>query len=138
MLARVKLNLSPVVYEDGNATRDFVDARDIARANVFIAQTKNTNQKIFNVGTGKNTSFYTMAKKLIKYSNRKLDIKIVNSARQSDIRHCFADNSKISSLGFDFKFDIDKGIKHLITWGKNRRAIDVFTENNKETKEICI
>ncbi len=55
---KMKRGEEPLIFGDGNQTRDYVYVKDIARANV-LALTKGENQ-IINLGTGKETSVNTL------------------------------------------------------------------------------
>ena len=67
-----------------------------------------------------------------------MDIKpeITNQYRKGDVRHCYADITKIKSkLGYSPKVDFEQGMKELIAWAKEAEAVDNFDKATKELKE---
>jgi len=50
---RLLNNLAPVIYEDGEQTRDFSYVEDIARANLLAANSDELDGKAVNVGSGR-------------------------------------------------------------------------------------
>ena len=139
LAARIKNGSPPAIYEDGLHSRDFVDARDIAKANLLAAESNVARNEIFNVGTGIRTTFQEMAQKLIDISGNSFKPKITFNARMGDIRHCYANNRKIAKmLEFTPRFSIQEGLTHLWNWAKTENAIDVFKENEAITKKIYI
>ena len=90
------------------------------------------DNQIFNVGSGIPTSIRQVAEDLIKATNSKLSPAITNKARKNDVRHCYADISRIRSrLGYDPKVSFTEGVKELIAWSKNELAVDKIDEANK-------
>lgn len=122
--SRIKADQSPLIYEDGSQTRDFIHVKDIIEANLFVLKNKETDYKSFNVGTGKPTSILEIANFLIKLYGKSLKPKIVNKYRIGDIRHCYADISAIKNLGFKPSIKLLDGLKDLIVWAKEEKAID--------------
>ena len=60
---------------------------------------------------------------------------IVGKFREGDIRHCYADISKIRGiLGFEPKVSFEDGMKKLIEWGKKQEARDKFEQVETELK----
>lgn len=64
---------------------------------ILATKSKNADYEVFNVGTGKPTNILYIAQKLIRLYNKYLKLKITNKYRTGDIRHCFADISKIKN-----------------------------------------
>src|SRR5204862_6536349 len=58
---RLLNNLSPVLYEDGEQTRDFSFVEDIARANLLAAETDKLDGLPVNVGSGRGVSIRAIA-----------------------------------------------------------------------------
>lgn len=127
--ARIKNNNPPVIFEDGLQSRDFVSVHDIADANVLAMNSSNADYEVFNVGTGRATSILDIALKLSKLYNKSLNPVISGRYRAGDIRHCFADISKIrDKLGFRPKVGFEEGMKELVAWGAKEEASDGFED----------
>lgn len=127
---------SPVIFEDGLQSRDFIHVRDIVAANLLAMESNEADFGIFNVGTGRRLTVLDMANILLKELNRPdLKPEIAYQFREGDIRHCYADITKIQSLGFKPKVAFEEGVAHLTKWVKSQTAADIFekakTELNK-------
>ncbi len=134
-LSRVKNGNQPVIYEDGAQTRDFVSVHDIVQANLLAMEQKTANFESFNVGSGKPHSIAEIAQTIIDLHHAKLKPSITLESRKGDIRHCFADISKIrSKLGYSPKVSFEYGMKELMEWSKGVKAKDRFDAATKELK----
>jgi dTDP-L-rhamnose 4-epimerase len=130
--SRIKNNNSPVVFEDGIQSRDFVYVDDVARANIFVMEESKANYKALNVGTGKPVRILDIAGMLAKLYGRRITPKVVNKFRSGDIRHCFADVAQIKKLGFEPRTSFEEGMRKLVEWGKQADAVDKVDEATKE------
>jgi len=134
--SRILNSNSPLIFEDGLQTRDFVHISDIVQANILAMKNVKADGQNFNVGTGKATSILEVAKQLISAMQSELEPEIVNKFRVGDIRHCFADISKIQNmLGFVPKVSLEKGIEELVEWVKQQEAVDKFDTASLELEE---
>ena len=116
-LNRLLKNMSPIIYGDGEQTRDFIYIQDITEANMLALNTKNAAGEVFNIGTGTNVSINQVAEVLKEIMNRK-DLKNVHAdPRPTDIRHGYADISKAETiLGFHPKVSLKEGLVKLFDW----------------------
>ncbi len=130
--ARILNGRPPVVYEDGLQSRDFIHVQDIVEA-TLLAMEKGDFQ-VFNVGTGRPLTVLEMARILIeKLGGEGLEPQIVGRYRRGDIRHCYADITKIQKrLGFQPRVKFEEGISDLIAWVNREEAIDRFQEVEEE------
>jgi UDP-glucose 4-epimerase len=95
---------------DGEQTRDFIHAEDVARLVLMVAKS-NVSNATLNCGSGKGTSINELAKTVVKASGRKVEIKHV-APRVGDIRHSVSDMASAKrSLGFETEVTLAKGIK---------------------------
>jgi len=134
--ARIKNGKPPLIFEDGLQTRDFVSVHDIVHANILAMERDLGNYEAFNVGTGKATDIITVAETLINLYRRDLKPEITNKYRAGDIRHCFADISKIrKKLGFKPKISFEEGMKELVEWADRTEAEDRFEIARRELEE---
>jgi dTDP-L-rhamnose 4-epimerase len=118
----------PRIYEDGLQTRDFIHVSDTCQALILSLSHKSAKNEVFNVGTGIATSIKDVAEVLAQKINPSISPTIANNFRPGDIRHCFADISKIkNSLGFKPLISFRDGMKELIEWVKSQK-------NNVEDK----
>ena len=105
------------VFEDGLESRDFVYIEDVIDATILGIEKDDANGEVFNVGAGKPTNVITVANKLIECYGFDTKIQISGNYRLGDIRHNYADLTKINSLlGFSPKYQFEKGIEHFASW----------------------
>jgi len=131
--SRILNNHSPCIFEDGLQSRDFIHISDIVRANLLAMQNEKADYEVFNVGTGRPLIVLDIAKALIKELGSSVDMNIVRKYREGDIRHCYADISKIrKKLRFESKVKFEDGIFDLIKWVRTQKALDQFEKCRKE------
>lgn len=131
-------NGNPInIFEDGKETRDFVYIDDIVDATILGIEKEEANGQVFNVGTGMATDVVTVTNELMKHYGVQVPMNISGNYRLGDIRHNYADISKIENLlGFKPKVSFSEGIKNFTTWvNKQEIQVDKYSESIKEMKE---
>jgi len=108
---------SPVIYGDGEQTRDFTNVVDVVQASFLAAKNKQAIGEVFNVATGKPTTINLLAKKILKLCGRS-DIKPKYAPpRPGDVKFSYADISKAQRiLGYNPSVELDEGLANLIEW----------------------
>lgn len=110
------------IFEDGNETRDFIFIDDVIDAIYLSIVSDDANFDIFNVGSGKMSSVLDVTKLLYKFLGFEENFKISGDYRLGDIRHNYADISKISSiLGFNPNVSLETGIMLFCEWVKTQK-----------------
>lgn len=105
------------IFEDGKETRDFVYIEDVVDATILGIENTAADGEVFNVGTGVPTDVISVANGLIKNYGIDTTISVTGNYRIGDIRHNYADLSKIrSKLGFEPKYSFDQGLKNFTEW----------------------
>ncbi len=134
-ISRIKAGKSPVIFEDGFQSRDFVSVHDIVSANIAVMENSRADYQVFNVGSGNKITIVGLAKLLIKIFGSNLTPEITNQFRTGDIRHCFADISKIKRvLNWKRKVNFEDRMKELIEWSWQEESKDYFDQANKILK----
>jgi len=114
---RLRNKLPPIIYGDGEQTRDFVYIDDVVEATILALDCEKAAGKILNIGTGKATSLNQLSRtfmKIMRCSNVKP--KYV-APRAGDIRHSLADITKAKEiLGYRPKVSLEQGLKKFIEW----------------------
>jgi len=123
--ARLLNDRPPLVFEDGNQTRDFIDVRDIARACLRALTSDGADGRTVNVGTGVPTSVREVAAVIANGLGKQIEPEIVNQYRAGDIRHCYADTRLAEQL-LDFRPEIpfELGMEDLLAWLEGQEASD--------------
>lgn len=126
---------APVIFEDGNQTRDFVHVKDIVQAISLALVKDEANGQVFNVGTGQPTPIRDVATLLARKLHRNLAPDIVFKFREGDVRHCYADITKIGDyLGYAPTVPLETGIDDLIEWAGSQSSEDRFEAAAAELK----
>lgn len=114
---QIKNNNGINIFEDGKETRDFVYIDDVVAATILGIEKEEANNEVFNVGTGVATDVITVANSLIKNYGVDVPVKISGNYRLGDIRHNYADLTKITNkLGFKPKFTFEEGLRQFTNW----------------------
>jgi dTDP-L-rhamnose 4-epimerase len=138
--ARLLNNNAPLVFEDGKQSRDFVHVSDIVRANLLVgldAPAGDVAGEVFNVGTGRATNLLEVARVLANgLGVPDLQPEITGRFRSGDIRHCFADITKIKSrLGYEPQTRFEDGMRELTDWMRTQPADDRVEAAAAELKQ---
>lgn len=110
---RLVKGLAPVIYGDGEQTRDFIFVGDVVESIVLAA--KSDRYGVFNIGTGRPTSIIELAAKMIKifgYNDMK---PIGEKAATGQILHSYAEVKSVkSALGFEAKNELETTLKRVV------------------------
>jgi len=125
------------IYEDGEESRDFVYIDDVVDATILGIEKEEGNGQIFNVGSGSAKSVKDVAEYLKNYFNSDVNILISGKYRLGDIRHNYADLTKINDiLGFTPKYNFQEGISRFARWVKRQEINeDQYESSIVELKE---
>ena len=109
--------MNPIIYGDGEQTRDFISVHDVVEANILALYSKKAVGEIINIGTGIKISINTLINIISKISNKKNVKPIYSNPRQGENKHGYADINKARKLlRFNPKITIRKGITELVDW----------------------
>jgi UDP-glucose 4-epimerase len=119
MLNKIDANEAPVINGDGTQAYDFIYVEDVARCNI-AAVTSETTFGFYNVGTGVQTSIRDLCDTILRLKNSTL--KVTYKPYSADDARALVKN-RIGSpvkakndLGFEYKYDLETGLQHLIDW----------------------
>lgn len=131
------LNGNPIeIFEDGLESRDFIYIDDIVDATILAMFDDKANNQVFNVGTGIPTKVIDIAENLLECYGKSVKIEITGRYRVGDIRHNYADVSKIKNeLGFVPKINFERGLEKFTSWVKCMPVPeDLFEKSISELK----
>lgn len=125
------------IFEDGLESRDFVYIDDVVDATIAGLMNENVNYESFNVGTGVMTTVNEVVAELMKCYGKEVPANISGMYRLGDIRHNYADVSKIyEMLGFKAKVSFSEGIKEFVKWVETQEVTeDMYESSLNEMKE---
>jgi len=114
-LESLKMGEPLVICGDGNQTRDFLYVADAAKACMVALLCRSCSGKVFNIGTGTQTSINELARILIELVGKPKGKVIHAEERKGDIRESYANIGKAEKeLGFKPELSIFEGLKELL------------------------
>jgi UDP-glucose 4-epimerase len=120
---RLLQNKPPIIYGDGEQTRDYMFVEDAVNAYDKVLMAKgNPGKNGINFGSGKEISINEIARLIIKNSHKELK-PIHVEPRPVEVQRLFADITKAKNLlGFVPAVDFEKGLASLMDWYENYRS----------------
>lgn len=92
---------TPVIYEDGNQVRDFVNYLDVVDANLKVLEDDRANYEMFNVGGDKAVTVGEFAQTVGQvFGHNDFEPEASGKYRFGDTRHILSDVSKLKALGW--------------------------------------
>jgi len=123
---------APLVFEDGEQRRDFVSVLDVAEANFAAAISDKGDGEVFNVGSGRSVNVIEIAEIVADALGKNIEPEITGKFREGDIRHCFADITKIrEKLGWSPEGDLAREMPTLAEWVQTQQAEDTVEQARK-------
>jgi len=110
-IARLSHNKPPIIYGDGEQTRDFTFVKDVIQANIIGAESDACG--VFNIGRGENSTLNDLAKTIINLVGKDLQSEY-QPPRVGDVRDSLADISKARAIGYEPQYSLDKGLRETI------------------------
>ncbi|MEV7072386.1 SDR family NAD(P)-dependent oxidoreductase [Streptomyces sp. NPDC091972] len=122
-MERIEAGEPPLILGDGTQTMDFVDVRDIARANVLAAESDVTDE-VFNIASGTETSLRELADGLLEAMGAEGLEPVHGPARSvnSVVRRLADTTQAAERLGFTAEIDLRTGLKDLVQWWRAERS----------------
>jgi UDP-N-acetylglucosamine/UDP-N-acetyl-alpha-D-glucosaminouronate 4-epimerase len=112
----------PVVFGDGEQTRDFTYVDNAVQANILACEAPSASGRTFNVGTGHAVSLNKVLQMLQKASGKTLETKY-EPAREGDIRDSLADIRLAKEfLGYEPTVLFEEGLERTFAWYQSHHA----------------
>jgi UDP-glucose 4-epimerase len=115
---------SPVIFGDGEQSRDFTFVQDVAAANILAAESETTG--VFNIGTGERITLNQLTRLMLTILGRTEIKPVYEKERAGDIKHSLADITRAGSFGYSPRYTIEKGLRETI---KSFEAIPLLTRH---------
>ncbi|NPE27585.1 NAD-dependent epimerase/dehydratase family protein [Methanococcoides sp. SA1] len=104
---------APIIFGDGEQTRDFIYVQDIVDLVELMISKKTAIGESFNAATGNSTTINELSEIIIDIFGK--DVKAEHKEPVAgDIKHSVADISKAEKLGFSPKVDLRKGLEQFL------------------------
>ncbi|MBI4227042.1 MAG: NAD-dependent epimerase/dehydratase family protein [Candidatus Omnitrophica bacterium] len=125
----------PVLYEDGQQSRDFIFVEDVARANRLVVGNPKSYGRIFNVGTGRATTIRALAAAIADALGVRREPQLNGEFRMGEVRHMVADVTQLAQLGFAPQVSLEEGLQRYVRWVRAQgRLQDAFGAVEQQLK----
>jgi dTDP-L-rhamnose 4-epimerase len=115
----------PIIFEDGEQSRDFIHVSDIVEGIVLALESDKAVGQAINLGTGQPSTVNDIAALLASGLGVDIAPQRLQEFRAGDIRHCFADTKGAEELlGFSASVPLDQGMADLVGWLTEQDAED--------------
>jgi len=109
-------NEQPIIYGDGNQTRDYVYVLDVVEAMILSSRTE--ENLFLNIGTGNETSVNQLVQIMKDKFNSEIE-PIYQDAREGELLRSVLDNSKaLATIGWKPVYDLNIGMEKVVDWLK--------------------
>ncbi|MCP4623847.1 MAG: SDR family oxidoreductase [bacterium] len=115
-MSKAALHQAPLIYGDGNQTRDFVFVKDVVRALLLAAQTDQKTGDVYNIGSGSRLTINRLWELIAALSGEQSK-PVYKPARAGDILHSVGNIDKARSM-LDFRndFSMEQGLELTLEW----------------------
>ena len=112
----------PVIYGNGEQSRDFTYIDNVVQANISAASTSLGLGQVMNVANGERVTLNELLDVLKGITNAGPVEADYRDARKGDVKHSQADNTRaVEWLGYNKKIGLEEGLRRTIEWWKNSR-----------------
>ena len=137
--SQITNNISPLIFEDGNQTRDFIYVQDVAEANVLMLEKEFNSQDVFNVGTGVGTTVNNLNTYLTEGLNKNIEPILSGEFRPGDSRHFIHNSERLRNKGWKPKIDIKSGVINYLEWFTTLENVSTtFQEASDKLRQIGV
>jgi dTDP-L-rhamnose 4-epimerase len=126
----------PVLYEDGEQTRDLCFVGDVARANLLAAESDALDGLPVNVGSGRATTIREVAEMVSEALDVQIEPLARGEFRPGEMRHLISDISRARGIGYEPTVDLPNGIGRYLDWIEGQGDVrDYFAAAEKLLRE---
>ncbi|RQH01949.1 SDR family oxidoreductase [Natrarchaeobius oligotrophus] len=112
---------APIIYGDGEQTRDFTYVDDVVEANLALLETDAADGEVLNVGSTGTITIRELAEHVVDVTDADVE-PVHEDARAADARHTHADVSKARELiGYEPTTEIRAGVSRFVDWYRDNR-----------------
>jgi len=113
---------TPVIYGDGEQSRDFTYVANVVNANIKAATSSRGIGETINVANGERISLKELLDTLKKITEKNVVSADFQPERKGDVKHSQADNTRaVEWLGYEKLIGLEEGLRKTIDWWKASR-----------------
>jgi len=125
------LGRAPVLYEDGEAIRDYVNIEDVVDANVLVLWDDRAAGRVLNVGGGQAVTTRELADVAMRQYGSDQPGMVTGEYRFGDTRHILSDISALRALGWEPRRTPAQSVAAYAAWLDDMDGLDgVLAEAN--------
>lgn len=127
---RILNGLPPVLFEDGEQTRDFSFVEDIARANFLVAESDALDGLPVNVGSGRGVPVREVAEQISAALGSAIAPEVNGEFRPGEMRHLTSGTTRVrDGVGYVPQTDLATGVGRYLDWIRSQGDVkDYFSE----------
>ncbi len=110
-ITRLAEGKPPIIYGDGEQTRDFTFVKDVIQANIIGAESDACG--VFNIGRGESNTINDLARTITRIIEKDVQFEY-QPQRAGDVKHSLADISRARAIGYEPQYSLDKGLRETI------------------------
>jgi UDP-glucose 4-epimerase len=117
-ITKILKNQPPIIYGDGEQSRDFTFVQDVVQANILGME--RDVEGVFNIAYGEQHTLKDLASIIMDLAGVRM-VPIFETARQGDVRHSLADITAARSvLGYSPRYTFKSGLQETVSWYKKQ------------------
>ena len=117
-IIKILKNEAPIIYGNGEKRRDFIHIDDINKFHILCMENSNTDNKVFNLGSGFNYSVNDIYKLISKKLNSTIS-PIYKDNIAGEAQENLSDNTNANIIGWKPEMNIEQGLETMIDYIKN-------------------
>tara|TARA_B100001250_G_C19816410_1_gene798671 strand:- start:5667 stop:6560 length:894 start_codon:yes stop_codon:yes gene_type:complete len=105
-----------IIIYNPKSVRDFIYVREVGEIIRYLINNAEFNCEVYDIGTGNSITVEEMTKKIMNIMNINGQVKYDTIKSAGDPIKQVSDIGPLISLGYEFKYSIDKGIQRTVEW----------------------
>ena len=120
VIQRILRGQRPIIYGDGEQTRDYSFVKDIVEGIVAVAKSDQTRGRVVNIASGRECRIKDLVHSICKAMGFE-DEPSYEAARVADVRRHLADISLAKQLlGYEPWVDFEQGLRETVEWYREK------------------
>ncbi len=130
---------APMIYEDGQQVRDFVNIADVVAANIMVLERSDANYQVFNVGGGKAWTVNRFYDAMQAHTGKFMAPQMGGYYRFGDTRHIYSDTARLQALGWSPQRKVEDSISaywDYLTTHQDKTDILAYAEKQMRSQNV--
>lgn len=128
-IVRVLSGLNPIIFGDGEQTRDYMHVLDTARAIAMVGETDGVTGQTINLGSGSEISITALCRTVARAAGRPDLEPTYRDARPGDVRRLIGNAALMRQLtGFEPTIGFDEGVRELVEWFRDGQLDEMVAQ----------